>query len=55
TADPWKVQAVEVEKGREQVKLLDSIKHCFVSLDTPAVAQQECGSGSGAGPEVSTS
>ncbi|GJW21144.1 hypothetical protein Tco_0031766 [Tanacetum coccineum] len=53
TADPRKVQAVEVQKGEEQVKLLDSIKHCFVSLDTPAVAQQEGGSGSGAGPEVS--
>ncbi|GJT95347.1 hypothetical protein Tco_1090865 [Tanacetum coccineum] len=52
TADPRKVQAVEVQKGEEQVKLLDSIKHCFVSLDPPAVAQQEGGSGSGAGPEV---
>ncbi|GJX47097.1 hypothetical protein Tco_0272287 [Tanacetum coccineum] len=52
TADPRKVQAVEVRKGEEQVKLLDSIKYCFVSLDTPAVAQQEGGSGSGAGPEV---
>ncbi|GKB53619.1 hypothetical protein Tco_0904372 [Tanacetum coccineum] len=53
TADPRKVLAVEVEKGEEQVKLLDSIKHCFVSLDAPTVAQQEGGSGSGAGPEVS--
>ncbi|GJX99861.1 hypothetical protein Tco_0356880 [Tanacetum coccineum] len=53
TADPRKVQAVEVQKGEEQVKLLDSIKHCFVSLDAPAVVQQEGGSGSGAGPEVS--
>ncbi|GKB74916.1 hypothetical protein Tco_0936328 [Tanacetum coccineum] len=52
-ADPRKVQAVEVQKGEEQVKLLDSIKHCFVSLHPPAVAQQEGGSGSGAGPEVS--
>ncbi|GJX22671.1 hypothetical protein Tco_0227116, partial [Tanacetum coccineum] len=52
TADPRKVQAVEVQKGEEQVKLLDSIKHCFVSLDPPAVAQQEGSSGSGAGPEV---
>ncbi|GJU58086.1 hypothetical protein Tco_1235852 [Tanacetum coccineum] len=52
-ADPRKVQAVKVQKREEQVKLLDSIKHCFVSLDTPAVAQQEGGSGSGAGPEVS--
>ncbi|GJZ88963.1 hypothetical protein Tco_0660745 [Tanacetum coccineum] len=46
------MQAVEVQKGEEQVKLLDSIKHCFVSLDPPAVAQQEGGSGFGAGPEV---
>ncbi|GJY09717.1 hypothetical protein Tco_0377902 [Tanacetum coccineum] len=53
TADPRKVQAVEVQKGEEQVKLLDSIKHCFVSLDAPVVVQQEGGSGSGAGPEVS--
>ncbi|GJT04803.1 hypothetical protein Tco_0839265 [Tanacetum coccineum] len=52
TADPRKVQAVEVQKGEEQVKLLDSIKHCFVSLDAPAMGQQEGGSSSGAGPEV---
>ncbi|GJY11470.1 hypothetical protein Tco_0379655 [Tanacetum coccineum] len=36
TADPRKVQAVEVQKGEEQVTLFDSIKHCFVSLDAPA-------------------
>ncbi|GKB98913.1 hypothetical protein Tco_0985050, partial [Tanacetum coccineum] len=53
TADPRKVQAVEVQKGEEQVKLLDSIKYCSVSLDTPAVVQQEGSSGSGAGLEVS--
>ncbi|GKE30309.1 hypothetical protein Tco_1445693, partial [Tanacetum coccineum] len=53
TADPQKVQAVEVQKGEEQMKLLDSIKHCFVSLDAPAAVQQASGSGSGAGPEVS--
>ncbi|GJS09199.1 hypothetical protein Tco_0365995 [Tanacetum coccineum] len=53
TADPRKVQAVEVQKGEEQVKLLDSIKHCFVPLDAPAVVQQEGGSGSGDGPDVS--
>ncbi|GJU32434.1 hypothetical protein Tco_1176023 [Tanacetum coccineum] len=53
TADPRKVQAVDVQKGEEQVKLLDSIKHCFVSLDAPDVVQQEGGSGSGVGPEVS--
>ncbi|GJX52708.1 hypothetical protein Tco_0281077, partial [Tanacetum coccineum] len=53
TADPRKVQAVEIQKGEEQVKLLDSIKYCFVSLDAPAVVQQEGCSGSGAGPDVS--
>ncbi|GKC54633.1 hypothetical protein Tco_1077378, partial [Tanacetum coccineum] len=53
TADPRKVQAVEVQKGEEQVTLLDSIKHCFVSLDAPATVQQASGSGSGAGLEVS--
>ncbi|GJU95134.1 hypothetical protein Tco_1319890 [Tanacetum coccineum] len=53
---PGQVQAwVVVQKGDEQVKLLDSIKHCFVSLGIPVVAQQEGGSGSGAGPEVSAS
>ncbi|GKF39926.1 hypothetical protein Tco_0119987, partial [Tanacetum coccineum] len=51
-ADPQKVQAVEVQKGEEQVKLLDSIKYCFVSLDAPAVVQQEGCSGSGAGPDI---
>ncbi|GJV02755.1 hypothetical protein Tco_1336324 [Tanacetum coccineum] len=53
TADPRKVQAVEVQKGEEQVTLLESIKHCFVSLDAPAAVHQASGSGSGAGPEVS--
>ncbi|GJV32423.1 B3 domain-containing protein, partial [Tanacetum coccineum] len=53
TADPRKVQAVEVQKGEEQVTLFDSIKHCFVSLDAPAVARQASGSGSSAGAEVS--
>ncbi|GJY37599.1 hypothetical protein Tco_0423963, partial [Tanacetum coccineum] len=53
TADPRKVQAVEVQKEEEQVKLLDSIKHCFVSLDAPAAVQQEGCSGSGAGTDVS--
>ncbi|GJS34315.1 hypothetical protein Tco_0532697 [Tanacetum coccineum] len=48
TADPRKVQAVEVQKGEEQVTLFDSIKHCFVSLDAPAAAHQASGSGSGA-------
>ncbi|GKG40360.1 hypothetical protein Tco_0467137, partial [Tanacetum coccineum] len=54
-ADPRKVQAVEVQKGEEQVTLLDSIKYCFVSLDAPAAVHQASGSGSGAGPEVSAS
>ncbi|GJR58889.1 hypothetical protein Tco_1501051 [Tanacetum coccineum] len=40
TADPRKVQAVEVQKGEEQVTLFDSIKHCFVSLNAPAAAHQ---------------
>ncbi|GJV96642.1 hypothetical protein Tco_1548219 [Tanacetum coccineum] len=53
TADPRKVQTVEVRKGEEQVTLFDSIKHCFVSLDAPAAAHQASGSGSGAGAEVS--
>ncbi|GJW59297.1 hypothetical protein Tco_0106028 [Tanacetum coccineum] len=53
TADPRKVQAVEVQKGEEQVTLFDSIKHCFVSLDAPAAAHQASGSGSGAGAEIS--
>ncbi|GJU38383.1 hypothetical protein Tco_1191340 [Tanacetum coccineum] len=53
TADPRKVQAVEVQKGEEQVTLLESIKHCFVSLDAPAAVHQASGSGSGAGPAVS--
>ncbi|GJV99409.1 hypothetical protein Tco_1554661 [Tanacetum coccineum] len=53
TADPRKVQAVKVQKGEEQVTLLESIKHCFVSLDAPVAVHQASGSGSGAGPEVS--
>ncbi|GJX70069.1 zinc finger, CCHC-type containing protein, partial [Tanacetum coccineum] len=53
TADPRKVQAVEVQKGEEQVTLLESIKHCFVSLDAPAAVHQASGSGSGVGLEVS--
>ncbi|GJW44791.1 hypothetical protein Tco_0073590 [Tanacetum coccineum] len=36
TADPRKVQAVEVQKGDDQVKLLESTRHCFTSLVTPA-------------------
>ncbi|GJX84770.1 hypothetical protein Tco_0335544 [Tanacetum coccineum] len=47
------VQAVEVQKGEEQVTLLESIKHCFVSLDAPVAVHQASGSGSGVGHEVS--
>ncbi|GKG12347.1 hypothetical protein Tco_0346584, partial [Tanacetum coccineum] len=54
TADPRKVQAVEVLKREEQVTLFDSIKHSFVSLDDPAAAHQASGSGSGAGAEKDT-
>ncbi|GJY27640.1 hypothetical protein Tco_0403407 [Tanacetum coccineum] len=36
TADPQKVQAVEVQKGEEQVKLLESTQHCFMPLKTCA-------------------
>ncbi|GKA49039.1 hypothetical protein Tco_0741997 [Tanacetum coccineum] len=50
---PSGVQAVEVQKGEEQVTLFDSIKHCFVSLDAPAAAHQASGSGSWAGAEIS--
>ncbi|GKB64622.1 hypothetical protein Tco_0920808, partial [Tanacetum coccineum] len=49
TADPWKVQAVEVQKKNDQVKLLESTSHCFMSLGTPAAG----GSSSAAAPEVS--
>ncbi|GJQ94046.1 hypothetical protein Tco_0005185 [Tanacetum coccineum] len=52
TADPRKVQAVEVQKGEEQVTLLESTKHCFVSLDAPAAVHQASGSGSGAGSKA---
>ncbi|GJZ21236.1 hypothetical protein Tco_0558275 [Tanacetum coccineum] len=47
TADPWKVQAVEVQKKDDQVKLLESTSHCFMSLGTPAAG----GSSSAAAPE----
>ncbi|GKA32200.1 hypothetical protein Tco_0718567 [Tanacetum coccineum] len=36
TADPRKVQAVEVQKGDDQVKLLESTQHCFMPLEIPA-------------------
>ncbi|GKC88466.1 hypothetical protein Tco_1149115, partial [Tanacetum coccineum] len=49
TADPRKVQAVEVQKKDDQVKLLESTSHCFMPLVTPAAG----GSSSAAAPEVS--
>ncbi|GJQ89261.1 hypothetical protein Tco_0000400 [Tanacetum coccineum] len=48
-AYPRKVQAVEVQKKDDQVKLLESTSHCFMSLVTPAAG----GSSSAAAPEVS--
>ncbi|GKC01253.1 hypothetical protein Tco_0987389 [Tanacetum coccineum] len=36
TADPRKVRAVEVQKGDDQVKLLESTQHCFMPLVIPA-------------------
>ncbi|GJW20152.1 hypothetical protein Tco_0030774, partial [Tanacetum coccineum] len=51
-ADPRKVQAVEVQKGEDQVTLLESTKHCFVSLDAPTAIHQASGSGSGAGSKA---
>ncbi|GJY61052.1 hypothetical protein Tco_0461709 [Tanacetum coccineum] len=49
TADPRKVQAVEIQKKDNQVKLLESTSHCLMSLVTPAAG----GSSSAAAPEVS--
>ncbi|GKD09335.1 hypothetical protein Tco_1189020, partial [Tanacetum coccineum] len=51
TDDPRKVQAVEVQKKDNRVKLLESMSHCFMSLVTPAAG----GSSSAAAPEVSAS
>ncbi|GJT68759.1 hypothetical protein Tco_1020239 [Tanacetum coccineum] len=48
TADPRKVQAVEVQKGADQVTLLESTKDCFMSLVIPA----DRGSSSAAAAEV---
>ncbi|GKF80566.1 hypothetical protein Tco_0239168, partial [Tanacetum coccineum] len=47
TADPQKVQAMEVQKKDDQVKLLESTSHCFMSLVAPATG------GSSSAPEVS--
>ncbi|GJS14121.1 hypothetical protein Tco_0408593 [Tanacetum coccineum] len=49
TADPRKVQAVEVQNGADQVKLLDCTEHCFM----PLVPRAPGGSSSAAGAEVS--
>ncbi|GKA40311.1 hypothetical protein Tco_0732904 [Tanacetum coccineum] len=49
TADPRKVQAVEVQKKDDQVKLLESTSHCFMPLVTPDAG----GSSSADAPEVS--
>ncbi|GKA87920.1 zinc finger, CCHC-type containing protein, partial [Tanacetum coccineum] len=42
TADPRKVRAMEVQKGDDQVTLLESTRHCFMPLVIPAAG----GSGS---------
>ncbi|GJS76427.1 hypothetical protein Tco_0726308 [Tanacetum coccineum] len=49
TANPRKVQAVEVQKGDDQVTLLESTRHCFMHLVIPAAG----GSSSDAAAEVS--
>ncbi|GJW64220.1 gypsy type transposase [Tanacetum coccineum] len=49
TADPRKVQAVEVQKGDDQVTLLESTRHCFMPLVIPAAG----GDSSAAAAEVS--
>ncbi|GJU07544.1 hypothetical protein Tco_1123974, partial [Tanacetum coccineum] len=48
TADPQKVQAVEVQKGDDQVTLLESTWHCFMPLVIPAAG----GSSSVAATEI---
>ncbi|GKE39071.1 hypothetical protein Tco_1462476, partial [Tanacetum coccineum] len=48
TADPRKVRAVEVQKGDDQVKLLESTQHCFMPLVIPAAG----GSSSAAAAEI---
>ncbi|GJQ90234.1 hypothetical protein Tco_0001373 [Tanacetum coccineum] len=49
TVDPWKVQAVEVQRGANQMKLLESIEHYFM----PLVPRAPGGSSSAADAEVS--
>ncbi|GJS89076.1 hypothetical protein Tco_0771712 [Tanacetum coccineum] len=51
TADPRKVRAVEVQKGADQVTLLESTKDCFIPLVIPATG----GSCSAAAAEVPVS
>ncbi|GJS73103.1 hypothetical protein Tco_0705944 [Tanacetum coccineum] len=48
TADPRKVRAVEVQKGDDQVTLLESTRHCFMPLVIPAAG----GSGYVAATEI---
>ncbi|GJY87024.1 hypothetical protein Tco_0501652 [Tanacetum coccineum] len=48
TADPRKVRAMEVQKGDDQVTLLESTRHCFMPLVIPAAG----GSGSVAAKEI---
>ncbi|GKE77812.1 hypothetical protein Tco_1543932, partial [Tanacetum coccineum] len=48
TADPRKVRAVEVQKGDDQVTLLESTRHCFMPLVIPAAG----GSSSFAATEI---
>ncbi|GKC27280.1 hypothetical protein Tco_1034574 [Tanacetum coccineum] len=48
TADPRKVRAVEVQKGDDQVTLLESTRHCFMPLVIPAAG----GSGSVTATEI---
>ncbi|GJW96749.1 hypothetical protein Tco_0178557 [Tanacetum coccineum] len=48
TADPRKVREVEVQKGDDQVTLLESTRHCFMPLVIPAAG----GSSSAAATEI---
>ncbi|GJZ25102.1 hypothetical protein Tco_0562561 [Tanacetum coccineum] len=48
TVDPRKVRAVEVQKGDDQVTLLESTRHCFMPLVIPTTR----GSGSVAATEI---
>ncbi|GJV68771.1 hypothetical protein Tco_1484280 [Tanacetum coccineum] len=50
TTDPQKVRAVEVQKGDDQVTLLESTQHCFMPLAIPAAG----GNGYFAATEIPT-